>query len=514
MSNKRWILAILITMVVLIQGCTNIPVETGEKIVPPNNRHIPLEGTWRVIKRLDIEIMPEDNSTGDDAIIDSLVSFTASEAVFGSDRASDIQYKIRRVRANDFFLYQYKVTAEDLGIHNEKIDVVSVSSKNKPFYEFIKLDDNNIITFIDNSFYMLTKQSDECDVLTYDENPDMSRLHAENNSYDDDFLHSGVLLGLKRVSGSSDGNYDIIYRTLWIRSENRSVYPILGVSNLFAPRKTGFWEIGSVSNKADGFIYDILYAHPSFLYDNPSLEVDLSLESANEFAQMPRDSHLRRHIRYVGNDYIAVEVISMTDNSSHINRVYQVLPIDNIQNSRGIKISDISGEEGRNAFFNSIQSSLEVKNMRQIDVLDNEPSEENFTVARRNGHWIMRGRIRYKDTNNINEYLDFNINIIPPTKLVNYDELCISWNSIKAKLPSAIDAYTSPNKDILIALDIDNIYVYSIHENELSDKPICKIPLHEGEEVVMAEWATGAYVERWDKCFKAKKPIEIDTQEK
>ena len=34
--------------------------------------------------------------------------------------------------------------------------------------------------------------------------------------------------------------------------------------------------------------------------------------------------------------------------------------------------------------------------------------------------------------------------------------------------------YTSPNKDILIALDIDKIYVYSIHENELSDNPYAR----------------------------------------
>ena len=48
--------------------------------------------------------------------------------------------------------------------------------------------------------------------------------------------------------------------------------------------------------------------------------------------------------------------------------------------------------------------------MRQIDA-DNEPSEENSPLQ---GEMAIdnEGRIGYKDTNNINEYLDFNINII------------------------------------------------------------------------------------------------------
>src|SRR5699024_8214926 len=101
---------------------------------------------------------------------------------------------------------------------------------------------------------------------------------------------------------------------------------------------------------------------------------------------------------------------------------------------------------------------------------------------------------------------------IPPTKLVSYDELSISWNIIKDQIPTAIDAYTSPNSDIIIVLDRENIYVYSIDENRLSERPIYKIPLYEDEQVVMAEWAIGTYVDIWEKHFKSRQPIEVERE--
>src|SRR5699024_5905906 len=156
------------------------------------------------------------------------------------------------------------------------------------------------------------------------------------------------------------------------------------------------------------------------------------------------------HIKYVGNDYVAVEDINIKRDSSIGNRKYQVLPIDNVANSSGMKITDIAGIEARDAFYNSASASLSIKKAQNHKLLEDTVDEENFTVTRRNGHWIMRGRMRYSDERALDYYFDFNINIIPATKLVSYDELSISWNIIKDQIPTAIDAYTSPTSDIII----------------------------------------------------------------
>lgn len=498
MAKRIYILVMLTVISMFMQGCGDKLGGTGEKIVPPNNQDIPIGGIWRVTGRLGADIIQDDAK--EDNILNTIASFSEDEAVFGDDSAEDVQYKIRRVRTSEFFLYQYKMMVQDLGIDKEKVDVISITSGDKPFYEFVKLDQDTIITFIDNSFYTLTRELDEDNRQPYSEGH-ITEKGNSSDSEDNALLRSGVLLGFKRVSAGTDGQYDITYRTLWIRSENRECYPILGVSNLFTPRKTGFWEIGSITRDRKGYKCDALYAYPILPYDDPDMMAVLSIESSKAIENLPT----RRHIRYVGNDYIAVENISMDDELNSIGRQYQVLPIDNIQNNKGIKISDIAGEMGKDALLNSAKSSLELNDMQVSDI---KVDEEDFTVVRRNGHWIMRGRLAYQ----AHEYLDFNIDIIPPNKLVNYDELCIPWNAIKAKLPTAIDAYTSPNEDLLLALDMDNLYVYTIEGEEISDDPIYRLSIYDGEEVVMAEWATGVYVERWDKYFKAQNPVELNCE--
>ncbi len=58
---------------------------------------------------------------------------------------------------------------------------------------------------------------------------------------------------------------------------------------------------------------------------------------------------------------------------------------------------------------------------------------------------------------------------------MNYDDLQLSWNSVKSKIPNALDAYTSPNKDIAIITTEKELYVYTIDNGKLSNKAIYKM---------------------------------------
>ena len=69
----------------------------------------------------------------------------------------------------------------------------------------------------------------------------------------------------------------------------------------------------------------------------------------------------------------------------------------------------------------------------------------------------------------------------------------------------ALDAYTSPAEDILIVVTGNFIMVYPIEEAD-SRKTNQKIGIRKGETVIMAEWATGDYVSRWEKSFNQINP--------
>nr|WP_259548158.1 hypothetical protein [Heyndrickxia oleronia] len=91
-----------------------------------------------------------------------------------------------------------------------------------------------------------------------------------------------------------------------------------------------------------------------------------------------------------------------------------------------------------------------------------------------------------------------------PSKLIQYDEMNIPWGEIKSKMPWVIDAYESPNKDLLILISTDTIYIYSLENGNISKHPLKEIPLNEGDSIVMAEWSLGHYVEKWGEIVQRK----------
>ena len=78
-----------------------------------------------------------------------------------------------------------------------------------------------------------------------------------------------------------------------------------------------------------------------------------------------------------------------------------------------------------------------------------------------------------------------------------YDRLFTSWQGIKNQVPSAVDAISSPNKNMAIIKTKSSLYAYKIVDGKMSESPDLTISLNDDEEIVMAEWAMGEYVGYW-----------------
>ena len=96
---------------------------------------------------------------------------------------------------------------------------------------------------------------------------------------------------------------------------------------------------------------------------------------------------------------------------------------------------------------------------------------------------ILKGRL---DIDGSGE--DFNIGLMPEGKLLNYDKLHVTWDEIKERIPMALDAYTSPAEDILIVVTGNFIMVYPIEEGQIAEKPIRKIGIRKGRQLL---WLNG-----------------------
>ena len=487
--KKLFLVFILVISTIFFSSCEFRNIETADRIKPPDNNIPPISGRWKIegYKKANEDVLNEKKVR---ELLNKEIIFHKKVAVIGNDLCLNPSYKIKNVDSADYLLYQYKVKPEYLNIKSKKVQIVTLTSEEKFFYEFIKEDDDKIIINIDGGFFYLTKISDELkeeDLEKY-----IKDCKKDDNNYlvdkGDEGLKSGVLLGLRYRDNnqSKDEMEGWKYRTIWIASENKSLDRIYGMEDLFLPRKTGFWKVGV--DKIDENSKESLYAYS--INKEP-----VETESLQEVKEIRKNSV--NTIVYIGNDYISLEYV---EDFPAGKTGLETLPIDNMQSDNSIKISDITGENGKQIFYESATKEFSSDRNVESEYLDIKPNEESFGLARKNGHWIMKGRLNFLEGNK-DVYKDFNIKIIPPKELVLYDELAVSWNAIKLKVPDAVDAFTSPDEDIALIFTPNKILTYAIEKGKLAKKPLKELELNDSETVVMAEWATGKYVDRWEKEF-------------
>jgi len=520
MKKGKKIVLLFLMSIFVFQGCTEITMDSGEIIVPPNNKKIAIEGTWKITydKFFGDKTFRREK---DNKHFGRIVTFNEDVVVFGDEVYNEPKYKMKRVDSRDYFIYEYKINYGELGIIGKTVEVISITSKDKHIYDFIRVNNKRLLVYIDHVFYYLDKVSEDTEkTMTGKEGRGSTQVNKEVLKEEQEIVRSGILLGLRAPNRQlEEGNQQTAntteqnYRTLWIASKNKSLYAVMETSDILLPRKSGFWILGMKRQFDNGFLKDSLFAHPvkdtlnTISEKNKRLDVTAAVEEGELEAitnEEPKEKiilteNLEKRMGFVGNDYTAVESYKYSDPNEIKVREVQILPIDNIENEVGVSIADLSGKEGENALLNSARAHILTLGENEAAQLDKEIKQDSITLARRNGHWIMKGRLYYTEPIMDSYYADYNINIFPPEKVVNYDKLFLSWNQIKTRVPEALDAYTSPNNDIAIIITSESIYVYSIVDNELSNKFLKKVNLKEGETVIMAEWAVGSYVDKWNK---------------
>lgn len=188
---------------------------------------------------------------------------------------------------------------------------------------------------------------------------------------------------------------------------------------------------------------------------------------------------------YIGSDF-----------KNEFNR-YLTIPIDNINSSYGLSIEELYSNDVKEIFY---ERSKEILGDIDNSILDKFIDYTNFTLKRIDGKWRLLGKIIIKDYNGNGK--DFKISFSQNKKILNYDTLLISWKDLKSKFPFIEDAYTSPTGRIAIIIFDDNLLIYEMEDRNIKGSPLFSMNLNEDEEVIMAEWASGSYVDMWSKSFK------------
>lgn len=491
--KKVKLICILILIAFTTIGCTASPKESTDRISSPINNQIPVSGTWKIVKVVD------ENSNDEGATSleweDKTLKFLETYMALGDYYLKNPRYQIKRINGKEYLLYNHKKFLKEFNIPDGEIEVITVIDEDKYFCEIIRISENELILSAYNYIFDLARVSDE--VGNKIDSSEMQ--NSENSNFitykEDSLIRSGVLLGLR--SGDSD---EYSYRTVWIGFKNKKEDAFLETEGIIFPRRSGFWKIDSIRNTEDGRTEDFLFAY------------NISKENMSELREKQFDysnwegktGKLQKRIDYIGNDYVSIEAIG-NGSYEHSDKnwqenILQILPVDSLTSKKSIRITDLSGEESLGTVELGIQKTMERINIKESDIINEHKLLDSFGLERKMGHWFFKGRINYMLDNEF-RFSDYSINIIPPSKLVVYDDLNLSWTHIKNKVPGAIDALTSPYNDIVLVLTKREIIIYKIERGQMDRYPLKRISLKDNETVIMAEWALDDYVDNWSKTL-------------
>jgi hypothetical protein len=447
------ILRFMITfmLALMLTGCNKFNIEVKN----PNNDSI-LNGQWKVQNY----VGATEGEVFNNALLGSTVSFS-NEEVFMFDKVyKNITYKAKVVKGEDY-IYNTIGFVPDYLKDSKDIVVVTISSNNIYLKEVIVVDGSILII--------------QDDVLLYLEKVDdtpMNNINEEvGTEEEEEEISSGVLIGIK-----DETDEGFVYKTLWIAYDGEKISS-QEVPLLLLPRKNGFFKVLTNRTHIDNSYKDNIEL--VFLSGNPT-------EKQEEIkAYKEANINVSKEINFVGNDYISIKTKEEGQGQSVETLETYLVDTINIGGKGVLSLGNISEQKNMDKVNNEAQG-LYIEDINTFT---------NVSIERNQGRWGIYTVNSNKNDDNSKNNIEIPLKV--SKNVSRYDKLFTSWQGIKNQVPSAVDAISSPNKNMAIIKTKSSLYVYKIVDGKMKESPELTIQLDDNEEIVMSEWAMAEYVGYW-----------------
>ncbi|WP_297813654.1 hypothetical protein [uncultured Finegoldia sp.] len=468
---------VLILLIVFIMF-RNKEQSAVENVKVPENNMLITAGVWKIEKK-------QNFSDSKPKAADEIGKLYVDESivVFGNRFTINPKFSSKFVSVQNYL--NAKTNDENISknFQKDKKVVVTISDGSKFYQDIVVMDKNNIILPFNGVLYYMKKTENKVSrsfIENYQSSYENKYSENKNNNLKDR-ENIALLLGIKNKV-ARNGKSSLSYRTILLDINKNNSAQIYQTSSLFFPRKNGFWIMKYNQNEFDNNHVEQFLAKPVYSGDNSKDNRKLEFDSPTE-------------ITYLGPEYVSV----MKEQDQF--EEYSIFDIDKMSNNNELNIEQIGGKEAVNSLKNSIAEEFTNSNV-DVSIDGKNENYKNIGIVRNSGKWSYQTQYTFKQNNDI-KLKNVNLNIVSHLN-ISPDELSMNWQSIKNLKSSAIDAFSSPDKRILIVQTPDEILIYDYSNN---NKFIGSIPISKDDSIIMSEWAVGNYSEIWKKEFRNNEKI-------
>ncbi|WP_372814240.1 hypothetical protein [Paenibacillus sp.] len=323
-------------------------------------------------------------------------------------------------------------------------------------------------------------------------------------------VRTALLVGLRTDTKTAEPTEEKSeYRTLLIAPDDSRLKVISQGPGILMPYKMDFWrlrEARTVNGEGRAYVYWSAALAAS------SRSAD---QSAKQVAALS-NAALTEKLLFVGNRYIAVEQKVMTRDKKGDLRSSRFVWVKDVPQLAGASNPDEPPLQQPHVKLKDIFGTAVEPALQQLDpYLPLMPSEfqpkhastdtwgESWTIARQQGRWIAKVASYENDASGDSQ--SYRLKDVPmslPAEVVSHDRLVPEWGEIKRIQPAAVDAYSSPNLDVVLVVANRHLIVYP-YKGVLLPNPLLTVELKPQESVIMAHWATDPYIDPWKKNVSA-----------
>ena len=475
--NKKFLI-ILSLVIILFFGCkSKVSNEESDNVFN-------FIGTWRIDS---VEQLGEkDDEEYNNYLIGGEIKLSSNKINIADNYEANIHYKLKVVQGDYILSYESSLTMNTFMNGRETVDLISIIDQNQIIGEFFLNSDTEMIFLYKSILLKLSKVNESAN---FDDIESKASIGSETDEEEFE-VKEGVMLGIKTPSKKiADGVYsNDEYRTLWISHDNWEIGSIYEKPSIIFPRINGIWKLEVNQKSMNGFEYDEFQVRKyNEKIENHSVE------------NIILDKSEYKTIKFVGNDYIAIGKYE-GDSFDGNYPIYQIIPINNINIKNGLQMDEIFIGSEKEKYLEEFQNKINSLSKEQVDKINLSLIDyNNVAIERSIGRWRFVANFLPKDMSEAGE--SFKLSMLPDSRFINYNSLYISWKSLKQQLGFFKDAFISPLCKIALVQFDSYISVYKIENGSLITEPLVTVPIGEDDEIIMAEWCSGSYVEQWEKAF-------------